>query len=381
MSVIRYCIFLIVFAVVSSGMLPSVNHANAQSFQDRSVASDALKSEVHIGVWLPASYTDQRYGQRRYPVIFLLDGSAFTLSTTGIVDHLSSGHNGVRKIPEAIIISIDAGMDRTAFFTPTDSNTDHEGKVLSYDEKSGEADLFFAFMKDDLLPLIESEYRVQPHRTIIGHSLGGVAVLHALMEHPNLFQAHVAIDASLWWDDGVLTRRLRDKLADNFSSSSRVYIALAEHRITGQYDGSSMIIRNKEFSELLTDTIHEQHKFRYFDGEDHGTVPLIATYYGLQFVFDGYQAEWSVLMDGPEALTKHFSEFSRRLNVEFAPTEILLDETAEYMSAYYAYTGEDRYHELAEAYFRFACSQFPNSTHAQEKLRSFLADSDQPDSR
>ncbi|CDD70721.1 putative uncharacterized protein [Sutterella sp. CAG:397] len=45
----------------------------------------------------------------------------------------------------------------------------------------------------------------------MGHSFGGLFALHTMAERPELFDAWVAADPSLWWDGGVLVRSLEAK--------------------------------------------------------------------------------------------------------------------------------------------------------------------------
>lgn len=67
---------------------------------------------------------------------------------------------------------------------------------------------------DDFLKVIEAEVkpRVQAltrmdtsNQTLFGHSLGGLAVVHALFTEPEAFRTFIAASPSLWWnDDAVL---------------------------------------------------------------------------------------------------------------------------------------------------------------------------------
>ena len=41
------------------------------------------------------------------------------------------------------------------------------------------------------------------HKTLMGHSFGGVFNFYALVHEPALFQAHVAASPAVWWDQGL----------------------------------------------------------------------------------------------------------------------------------------------------------------------------------
>ena len=65
---------------------------------------------------------------------------------------------------------------------------------------------FLDFIEKELIPYIEKNYPATSYKTFVGHSYGGIAVLNALFERPQLFNNYIAIDPSLWWDDQILLR-------------------------------------------------------------------------------------------------------------------------------------------------------------------------------
>lgn len=62
------------------------------------------------------------------------------------------------------------------------------------------------------------EGRVVTH-VLMGHSFGGLFALSTMASRPELFDAWVAADPSLWWDGGVLIRMLEDKPAAGHSGA------------------------------------------------------------------------------------------------------------------------------------------------------------------
>ncbi len=77
---------------------------------------------------------------------------------------------------------------------------------------AGGADRYLAFLKQELIPLINSKYRTGPERSaLVGGSLGGLFTIHALLNAPTLFKSYVAIDPSLWWDHNFMSAQLKLK--------------------------------------------------------------------------------------------------------------------------------------------------------------------------
>lgn len=73
-------------------------------------------------------------------------------------------------------------------------------------EGSGSGPAFLAFIKNELIPYINKTYPSSGSSILWGHSLGGMFVLYALCKEPQLFDAYIAADPSLWWDNGYMLK-------------------------------------------------------------------------------------------------------------------------------------------------------------------------------
>ena len=62
------------------------------------------------------------------------------------------------------------------------------------------ADKYYAYLKDELIPAIESRYKVNDRRTIIGHSFGGLFVFYTLLKEERIFTSYLALSPSFWKD-------------------------------------------------------------------------------------------------------------------------------------------------------------------------------------
>jgi predicted alpha/beta superfamily hydrolase len=140
---------------------------------------------------------------------------------------------------------------------------------------------------------------------IFGHSLGGLAVLHALFTRPAVYAAFLAIDPSIWWNDRVLlqaeagfTRAVEAK-----TCAPRVYIScarvvnmpraaiLAELGATAQQFCERMACsRMAENAGELASRLRALAggpafavRFDYFAGDTHGSVPYSSLLNALAF--------------------------------------------------------------------------------------------------
>ncbi|TFH66787.1 MAG: alpha/beta hydrolase [Gemmatimonadales bacterium] len=95
-----------------------------------------------------------------------------------------------------IVVAIPNTGDRTRDLTPA-SETEHAGTGFP---TAGGADRFLGFLADELIPHIDSTYRTETFRVLVGHSIGGLFATHALLTRPDLFRGYVAISPILWWN-------------------------------------------------------------------------------------------------------------------------------------------------------------------------------------
>ena len=326
-----------------------------------SLNSKALGEERAYFVYLPESYHDNKYAPQRYPVLYLLDGEAFFLSTSGVVQFMSMASN--IQIPELIIVAI-PNTNRTRDFTPTHSKIDLGGKERAFFKDSGGGSIFLQFIQDELCPEIESTYRTLNFRIFVGHSMGGVIVLHSLLDTPEMFQAYIAIDPSLWWDDQELVHRGENLVKEHGNLHGSVYISLANNPDVGIGNPIVMKEAGRTFAKYLESAASP--KFRstleYFESEDHGSVPLLSLYRGLLYIFEGYKPLLNDLLNQPSALKTHFERISERLGVVLLPPEAIVNQTG--YGLIYQYEDVDKAIEL----FKLNVSCYPKSYNVYDSL-------------
>src|SRR5690606_33241287 len=151
-----------------------------------------------------------------YPVLYLLDGETYFYSLSGIVKQLSSF--GTTSCPESIIVAI-PNSDRSRDLTPYDPET-------KTPDSSG-IEKFTRFLKEELIPFVDKKYSTLPHRTLIGHSLGGSFVIHALINHQNLFTNYLAIDPGLKSHNYRFFNYALEKLKENKYNDISLFLTVA----------------------------------------------------------------------------------------------------------------------------------------------------------
>jgi predicted alpha/beta superfamily hydrolase len=133
-----------------------------------------------------------------YPVLYCTDGNyAFNL-VSGIVNVLTFPR---KEIPRVLVVCIGYKIKELK-----DWLTNRKIDLLpNNDSGVGGASKFLSFIGDELIPYIESNYRVkQNDRTLMGYSFGGLFSLFAMFSKPEIFQGYYAGSPSIWWDNKVI---------------------------------------------------------------------------------------------------------------------------------------------------------------------------------
>ena len=251
----------------------------------RTFKSTILDSERELLIYLPASYSQNEY--KTYPVVYLLDGKKFFHSFSGAVAQLSS--DASPQVPESIIVGI-TSQDRVRDSSPTKSKIGLFGKEEKFFEKSGGADDFLRFVKDELIPFIDSEYRTNSYRTFVGYSFTGLPVLHALFTMPDAFDSYLVIDFSAWWDDEVTLKNAEAFFKKSLPDNRDVFIATADRVVIDYYP--SKFNRTwtfiQEFEQKHQKNLGFGYKKYSYKSENHHSMPLMSFIDGMKYIYREY---------------------------------------------------------------------------------------------
>jgi len=177
----------------------------------------------------------------RYPVVYILDAQWDFPMVTGIY----GGLNYDEFMPNVILVGItyngespDYGTLRAMDMTPTS---------VEHVPGSGRAPRFLAFIKEELIPFIESKYNADPAgRTLMGSSYGGLFTLYALFHEPDLFDRYVAPSSALHWDNGIIFQYEEALAQERSDLPIRLFLT------AGEYEGEGMIKPMKTLEQTMT---------------------------------------------------------------------------------------------------------------------------------
>ncbi len=257
------------------------------------IRSAVLDEERTILVNLPDDY---EVSQRKYPVLFLLDGDAHFHHVSGIV-HFFTTRN---MIPPMIVIAL-PNIDRTRDFSPT---------TVDQRPTSGGADKFLEFFREELIPYVDSHYHTHPYRIIVGHSLGGAFAVYALLTQPDVFDAYIAISPSLGYDNDLLLRKAPPILEKSPELKKFLFMTVGnEPRYIPRLEAFSKILEEKAPRGL-------EWKYTYMEKEDHVSVTHRSIYDGLETLYHDWRVSGSLIQKGLQGIQDHYKTLSEKFGYE-----------------------------------------------------------------
>jgi len=292
-----------------------------------SIHSKVLNEQRKIWVHLPPSASWDK--KKKYPVVYVLDAEKCFTSVVGMIDYLSSV-NGNDICPEMIVVGI-PNTNRTRDLTPTRVTS---GLFINDDmaKNSGGGEMFTAFMENELVPHIDSIYPTLTYRVLLGHSLGGIMAINALVHHKNLFRGYVAVDPSMWWDQQKLLREARQTLQSDTYPGVSLFLGMANTLPPGmdttsiKNDTNSGTIHSRSILQLRDYIMGSRGglkaNFKYYNEDSHGSVFLTATYDALHFIFKDYalKIQDSYFIDPAFPLASYLKDHFENLTSEYGMT-------------------------------------------------------------
>ena len=100
---------------------------------------------------------------------------------------------------------------------------------------TGGADAMLEIIERTMAPEVNRRVKLDPNdRTLWGHSLGGVFVLHTLFTRTGAFQNYVAASPSMWWGGGVLARQAKRFVLHHAGPPATVAVHVGGHEYSSE---------------------------------------------------------------------------------------------------------------------------------------------------
>ena len=141
------------------------------------IESTILGETRVINIWTPPNYKNNN---DPLPVLYMPDGGEkedFPHIANTLAELIAA-----KKIPPTILVGIENTQRRKDLTGPTEVASDKEIAPIV-----GGSENFRYFIKTELIPEINQQYRTTAEKGIIGESLAGLFVTETFLTEPNLF--------------------------------------------------------------------------------------------------------------------------------------------------------------------------------------------------
>jgi predicted alpha/beta superfamily hydrolase len=273
----------VILAIILSGLL------NAQNVKDRvylenteqfSIASKYVKGEKYlIQVGLPIGYSPTK---KSYPVLYVLDGDKSFGMTKETADWLMWSN----EIKDIIVVAITYGKGTDEWWQKRARDYSHCDDTImakGWFRETGGADNFLEFVKNELFPAINKNYKTNQDSTaIMGLSFGGTLGTYVLFKQSDLFDNYILIAPALFWNDNDILKIEKEYFRNHKELNKTVFVAY------GSLDSKEWVINStSELIQTIQNRKYEGLKFtsRIFEGETHISVYPTALTNGLINLF------------------------------------------------------------------------------------------------
>jgi len=248
------------------------DHVTLPGTEVRQFESSATGQSYDLYIRIPEEYEQNQ--AKKYPILYLLDGQwDFKL-----LDSIYGGLLYDGFVPEMIIVGI----------TYSGANPNYEAlRAMDYTPVydrtipgSGGAPKFFVFIKEELFPFIESNYRVDASRKVLmGSSFGGSFTLYTLFTEPDLFSGYVIASPAVPYGERNAFKQEANYALKHQDLPVRLFLSVGELESLAQPVMEFIqIVRARDYIGLEMET-------RTIEGERHAGNKPEAFNRGLRFMF------------------------------------------------------------------------------------------------
>jgi len=263
---VRHDLFLAIFAVVF--LILSTPSLTAQSRDQRGktipLFSNILNEERTLYLSLPENYTDS---PQTYPVLYVLDaeGTKTFPQCVSTVDALQEQGN----VPPMLVVGI----------LNTDRNRDMIPVAVSHRPGSGGSENFLAFIKEELVPFIQKNYRTGNYSILYGMSNSALFAVYALLESPDVFSSYIASSPMIGHCPDFIESLAEAFVLDGASSGRILYM------IYGENDSPRVTDFVPKFHSSLESQSSQNFTSELVILEGEGHVPPGSLKKGLEFIY------------------------------------------------------------------------------------------------
>ncbi|WP_196137899.1 alpha/beta hydrolase-fold protein [Aliikangiella sp. G2MR2-5] len=270
------------------------------------ITSKILGEDKEIYVSLPHKYDERVHD---YPVIYVLEAEYLFDSVRSIAKLMATRSH----MPQSIIVGIANGSYSKRF-------------DMDLPTHGGKPEKHLQFLKNELIPHIEKNYRANSHRTIVGLSPTNGLIFEAFWAEPELFKGYIALSAHLEWDP-VKNVKLIDKFIDTITKPDypKTTIYMGRAGLDLQEDPSYQKYYKEAADKLSKKPVtNVTYKIEILKDEEHYAMALPGIKNGFELIYPrekwtDFNFSWK---DEPvEKIKRHYEGLSKLYGFDVYPIE------------------------------------------------------------
>ena len=273
--------------------------------------SKVLNEEREILISLPPKYNEHK---QNYPIVFVMDAE-FLFDLTRSISHFMAIEE---YMPYSIIIGITNNSvhdNRYKMDSEIDGNWDYGGKAKDY----------LSFIRTELIPYVETNYRAGNHRTFIGLSPTNGVGYEALWHEPDIFKAYLflAADVRLELASGEQQyEKLITAINDPTHPKSSVYLSNSYGDLKGnQYEQEA----HEKFLSKLGVKKNVDYKIDVLEDEGHYQMAVQGIQNGFGHIYSkktlSRKFRFSTVRNPEKVIKQHYDQLSKYFGCDIYPLE------------------------------------------------------------
>jgi predicted alpha/beta superfamily hydrolase len=277
-----------------------------------------------------------------YPVLYVLDGETHFFTASA----LSNFYAKNQQIPDIIVVAIpNVPGQRNVNFTP---------KVDNESENLGGADNFLAFMNEELIPVIESNYRTHNYSILFGHSLCGMFSIYTLFNQSEMFDAILAASPYLMWDEDYIVKDAEKLITDRDFNDVSLFISIGDE--PNYYDSIDKLTNLFNANESGLDW-----KYNKYSEDDHASIPVKTLIDGLGYIFKDWPLNEKVVLGGLDSVQDLLDKRLKKYGIKTELNEAVINNIG------YQLLQTENIDKAIEV-FEYNVDMYPNSSNVYDSL-------------
>jgi predicted alpha/beta superfamily hydrolase len=335
-----------IWTVASVGLTLAVyaqNTGTISPVNKFTIHSEVLNEDRTVSIYKPPAIAE--FPGSISPVIYLLDGE--------LVSDLVRAQIGYfceiwRELPPITVVGIENLPGKTT------RNRDLIPSTYSSNGR-GQGEAFLRFIREEVMPLAEKDYKQKPYRVLIGSSLAGFFTLHTFLHHSNLFDSYIASSPSLHVKNNALMQELTEKLNTTGNSAKVLFFGVGNEgaRYVSNTTKLDSLLKKRQLPNL-------RHRFEYYPNETHGTTPMKSYYDAIRFIFRVGHEDLNMVLEEItyNVLEDYYSDRSTIFGIPMKPNEFIINNYG------YRFLYEMNQPDKALEFFMVNIENYPQSANA-----------------